>query len=158
MMLKESLFIGGHWLGAHDGDPRALALFKRHYSYRRRAHGQARGNNTFIGQGEKMVLLTLACDALFVWQFSTVPRRSGQEGVCCSVFRNESPCLSSELIQAADEMAWRRWPGQRHYTYINPKKVRSSNPGFCFLKAGWRRCGTNKSGQLIVLERLPSRL
>jgi hypothetical protein len=30
--------------------------------------------------------------------------------------------------------------------------VRSTNPGFCFLVAGWRRCGRTKGG-LLILER-----
>ena len=140
------------WLTVHDGDARALAIFKRHYSYRHRAHGQARGNSTFIGQGEKMVLLTPGCDALFAWQFSTVVRNSGQKGVSCTVFRNEGHSLSSELIKAADELADLRWPGERHFTYVNAAKIRSSNPGYCFLAAGWRRCGTSKGG-LVILEK-----
>ena len=62
------LGIDGYWIGIHDGDLRALDIFKRHYSYRHRANGKRRGNNTFVGQGEKMVLLTATNDALFVWR------------------------------------------------------------------------------------------
>lgn len=40
-----------------------------------------------------------------------------------------------------------------NYTYVNPEKVRSSNPGFCFLVAGWQRCGRTRSG-LLILERV----
>jgi hypothetical protein len=47
------------------------------------------------------------------------------------------------------------WPDLRHYTYVNSQKVASKNPGFCFLKAGWRRCGVTKGG-LLVLERVKS--
>jgi len=103
-----------------------------------------------------MVLLTLDCTALFAWQRSTRERDSGQIGICCTVFRNEGPLLSSELVAAADELAWARWPDQaRHFTYVNADKVRHKrDPGRCFLKAGWRRCGTSKGG-LIILERLP---
>ena len=76
-----TLGIDGHWIGVHDGDPRALAIFKRHYSYRRRAHGQARGSPTFVGQGEKMVLITADCKALFAWQRSVIERDDHQEGI-----------------------------------------------------------------------------
>jgi hypothetical protein len=56
-----------------------------------------------------------------------------------------------------DELAQRlhadfAWVGARHYTKVNPKAVRSRNPGFCFMAAGWRRCGMTKGG-LIILER-----
>jgi hypothetical protein len=45
------------------------------------------------------------------------------------------------------------WPGERHYTFIDAEKVRSTNPGFCFLAAGWKRAGRTKKG-LIILERI----
>ena len=148
--------ITGHWIGVHDGDPRALALMKRHYSYRRRAHGQPRGSPTFIGQGEKMVLMTLACDALFAWQRSTIQRDSGEVGINCTVFRREVLCLvlASDLVKEADDLAFQKWPGERHYTYVNSRKVLSTNPGYCFLMAGWRKCGASKGG-LLILEKLP---
>jgi hypothetical protein len=149
------LGIDGHWIGVHDGDLRALAIFKRHYSYRRRASGQPRGSPTFIGQGEKLVLLTISTDALFVWQRSTVQRMDGQEGIRCSVFRNEGPILASELILEAEGLAWQRWPGQRLFTYVWDAKIASVNPGYCFKMAGWRSCGRNKDGRLTILEKLP---
>jgi len=50
------------------------------------------------------------------------------------------------------EWAWKKWPPQRLYTTVNPRKIKSTNPGFCFLCAGWRRCGFTESG-LIILEK-----
>ncbi len=58
------------------------------------------------------------------------------------------------MILEAELFAWERWPGQRLYTSIDAAEVRSVNPGCCFKKAGWRRCGETKRG-LIVLEKLP---
>jgi hypothetical protein len=142
--------VSGHWLGVKDGDARARALYLRHYSARRYRDGRSR--TLFVGPGEKMVLLTLHRDALFVWRkFISM---DGQEGVSCAVFRNESPVQSSVLIREAMALAWARWPGKRLYTYVNPRKVQSSNPGYCFKCAGWRKCGTTKKG-LIILECLP---
>ncbi|MDR1160049.1 MAG: hypothetical protein LBK69_05415, partial [Syntrophomonadaceae bacterium] len=66
--------------------------------------------------------------------------------------RNESRILSSTLIKEAEEHAWRRWTGERLYTYVNPKKIRSSNPGYCFKIAGWTHCGFTK-GALVILEK-----
>jgi hypothetical protein len=58
-------------------------------------------------------------------------------------------------VRLADFIADRRWPGERHYTYVNPRAVRSTNPGFCFLAAGWRRCGVTKARKYLILERQP---
>lgn len=74
---------------------------------------------------------------------------SGQEGVNCAAFRNESEQRASDLILAAEVEARTRWPTERFYTYVNPAKVRSRNPGYCFVCAGWRKCGTTKGGLLI---------
>jgi hypothetical protein len=146
--------VDGHWLGTHQNDPRASALFRRHYSWGK--NHRRLGHAAFCPPGQKMVLLTQDCDALFVWHRPVLPRPSGQTGVLCSVFRNESDVLSSHLIAEADALADRRWPGERHFTYVDPTKIRSTNPGFSFLCAGWRRCGTNKDGRLVVLERPPA--
>lgn len=149
--------IQSQWYGTHDGDPRAFALMQRHYTFRayadgRRANPHNRNRHLFVGPGEKMVLLTPSGDALFIWR--KFKDDSGQQGVNCAAFRNESELLSSDLITEAMQLAWARWPSQRLYTYIDPKRIRSTNPGYCFLAAGWRKCGTTKSGKLI-LEALP---
>jgi hypothetical protein len=103
----------------------------------------------FCGPGEKMVLLTENKDALFVWR--KFIDRSGQKGVNCAVFRNEGKILSSKLIIESVKIAQQKWPGERLYTYVNAKKIRSTNPGYCFLVAGWKKCGITKKG-LIILE------
>jgi len=139
-----------HWRVARDGEPLGSALSRRHYSARRYADG--RRPALFVGPGEKLVLIAHDDAALFVWR--RFIDASGQTGVNCAVFRNESTKLSSELIADAEPFAWRRWPGQRLYTYVDADAIRSTNPGFCFQRAGWRRCGVTKGG-LIVLERLP---
>lgn len=147
--------IDGYWLATHRADPRAFALYRRHYSARKNAGVWRARTCNFMGPGEPMVLLTAACDALFAWAKNRMPRFDGQVGVCCTVFRNEGSVLSSELIREADELAWSRWPGERHFTYVEDAQVRSANPGYCFLMAGWRRCGRNADGRLTLLELLP---
>lgn len=101
-----------------------------------------------------MVLLTPNSDALFVWR--KFISGDGQSGVNCAVFRNEGATRSSDLITAAMEIGWSRWPGARFYTYVNARKVKSSNPGYCFLKAGWRKCGVTKNNALTILEFCPT--
>lgn len=46
-------------------------------------------------------------------------------------------------------MPKKKWPGERFYTYVNPKKVKSTNPGYCFMAAGWKKCGMTGKGLLI---------
>lgn len=140
------------WIETRDGDPSALALFHRHYSYRQRE----KPPSLFAGPGQKMVLVTPDCDALFVWR--KFISGDGQTGVNCAVFRNEGPIKSSVLIWEACRLAWQRWPGERLYTYVNPRKIRSTNPGCCFLKAGWRKCGITKKNKLLILECIPAML
>ena len=136
------------WYVTKDGDVSCLELYERHYS--KYHYKDGRRPSQFVGPGEHIVLRTGDADALFVWR--KFIDDSGQQGVNCAVFRNESRHLSSELIRQADAVADCAWPGERHYTYVNSEAVRSSNPGFCFMAAGWRRCGRTKGG-LLVLER-----
>jgi hypothetical protein len=89
-----------------------------------------------------------------MWVWRKFIDDSGQEGINCAVFRNEGPHQSSELVAQADRVADCLWPNRRHYTYVNGKAIRSTNPGFCFLKAGWKRCGKTKGG-LLILDRAP---
>jgi hypothetical protein len=134
------------WWITKDGDTDILCLYRRHYSARR---GQR--ISQFVGPGEHIVLRTEAADAMFVWR--KFIDDSGQVGVNCAVFRNESNHQSSEFIRQADAIADFCWPGLRHYTFVRAEAVKSKNPGFCFLKAGWQRCGKTKGG-LLILERI----
>lgn len=138
---------GGIWCEVRDGDDTARTIFDGHYS--RRHYRDGRRPALFVGPGEKMVLVTAEADALFIWR--KFLSDDGQRGINCAAFRNESRFLSSDLIREAMRLAWERWPEARLYTYVNPRKVRSSNPGYCFLMAGWRKCGVSKGG-LIILE------
>jgi len=136
------------WIEVKDGDCSGRSMFRQHYSYK--PYRDGRNPALFVGPGEKMVMLTPDATALFVWR--RFISGDGQTGVNCAVFRNEGLRLSSDLIREADRLAWERWPGERHYTYVAPKKIKSTNPGFCFLQAGWRKCGLTKWNRLVILE------
>ncbi len=140
----------GYWIPTKDGDPAARALFHRHYSYAPYLDG--RRPRLFVGPGEKMVLVGKDGRALFIWR--KFQSADGQQGINCAVFRNESPLLSSELILEAEQEALARWPGERLYTYVNARKIRSVNPGYCFKKAGWKVCGETKWNKLVILEKI----
>ena len=141
----------GNWIQVRDGNPSAWVLFQRHYS--KYHYKDGRNPRRFVGPGERIVLVTQDGLALFVWR--KFIDASGQKGVNCSVFRNEGPVLSSRLILAAEKWAQARWPGERLYTYVNARKIKSTNPGYCFLMAGWEKCGITKTRKLIILEKLP---
>ena len=134
------------WIGVKDGDPRAVALYRRHYSCRNPNIDYVRYG--FSGKGESMVLLSPDCLALFCW------RKVDGEGIYCSVFRNESPVLSSDLIREADLLAWQHWTEKRHFTHVNPREV--NGDGKCFKAAGWLKLKEHtKKSKLIILERTP---
>lgn len=143
------------WWLTKDGDRTVLEMYERHYSSHRYRDGRKR--TLFCGPGQKLVLRTAAGDAFFIWKVfrdACTDTRTGlpQAGVNCAAFRNESPHRSSDLIRQADAIADCCWPDLRHYTYVRASAVRSANPGYCFIRAGWRRCGHTKGG-LLILER-----
>lgn len=148
--------LGILWVITKDGDPRVSDIYKRHYSCYQYTDGRRfkpgyRNRHLVMGPGEKLVLITSDCRAIFGWR--KFIDASGQNGVNCAFFRNEGAfdgaVLSSELILAAEKLAYQKWPGERLYTYVNAKMVKSSNPGYTFQRAGWVKCGLTKSGLLI---------
>lgn len=140
----------GHWTVTRDGDQDALAMYERHYSCKDYKDGRIR--KLFVGPGQKLVLVTALVDAMFVWR--KFKDDSGQQGVNCAAFRNESPIRSSDLILEAERFAWERWPKEtRLYTTVNGERIRSTNPGYCFLMAGWKKCGITKWNRLTILEK-----
>jgi hypothetical protein len=136
-----------YWVISHDMNPIAQKLADRHYS--RENPGSRKG---FIGPGEKIVLLSSDGKALFAWCRQNPELRLDHiDGVNCTIFRNESSVLSSKLILEAEKFAHDRWPGLKLFTYVSKAKVKSKNPGWCFMKAGWKPTGENKSGELRLL-------
>lgn len=142
------------WLRSHDHDPDIRALADRHYSRKKR------GAYKYVGIGEYEALKTQDGKAAFIWRKSRDDLRlDSQIGVECTLFRNEAPekYRSSDLIREAVEIARRRWgPGIRLFTYVNPTKIRSTYPGYCFISAGWTTLPERSIYQnLVILELLP---
>lgn len=121
----------------HDQDPRALRLADKHYSRR------SPGTKQFAGCGRKFVLLRADESALWCVVEQRDPR--GNPVWRNNLFRNEGDALSSTLIVEATALtyeAWlRRWriPTVPLRTEIDSRKVKSSNPGYCYICAGWER-------------------
>lgn len=146
---RERPFQGGAlWWLTKDGDLSVRDLYRRHYSSRK----SKRTSDLVVGPGDKIVLRSADGDAAFVWRRSE-HRRDKQQGVECTLFRNEGPHLSSLLIRQADAIADRVWPGLRHYTFVDAEAVRAEVAGYCFRRAKWKRCGRTGTG-LLIMERL----
>lgn len=126
----------------------------RHYSRK------TIGAPQFAPPGRKLVLLTTDADALWVtsFPFAEYVKHAWAGAWLCSLFRNESSTLSSELIRQA--VAATRWyygdpPELGMVTFIDSSKVRHKrDPGRCFLKAGFKYCGHTKGG-LVAVQMVP---
>jgi hypothetical protein len=147
-----------YWYSVRDGDLRALGLYQRHYSAKKSRAGYTItpiGNRArFVGNGEHIVLLTADCSSLFAWRHQSF-RNDDQTGIECTVFRKEGAGLASDMIREAVALAWQRWPGARLFTFIDSREIKSTNPGYCFIKAGWRRLRKRTKRGLHILELLP---
>ena len=122
-----------------DGDVECRAMADRHYSRK------TRGAALFVGPGRKIVLRNTEGSWVFVWR-NALLREDGQTGWECTIFRNESEELSSEIILKCET-----YVEGRKFTYVEPSKIKSVNPGYCFKKAGWKQIGHNKDGRLVLL-------
>lgn len=129
-----------------DDEMRQLA--DRHYSRNPRAIGKPQ----FTRNGEKLILRNAEGTILFAWTHDLVPRWDDQTGVNNAIFRNESDRRSSDIILEAEQHALRRWGPSRLFTYIDPAKVASPNPGYCFKVAGWRFVGMTRAGLHLLVK------
>jgi len=127
-------------------DHEMARLADMHYS--RRVHG----DRQFMPPGRTIVIRDQLGLLVFGWS-SQVYRWDGETGYNCSIFRNESGRLSSEVILECEEIAVRKWGPDRFFTYIDPSKIRSTNPGYCFKQAGWRFVRTNREGKHLLEKR-----
>ncbi|MER8667650.1 hypothetical protein NKH45_10610 [Mesorhizobium sp. M1156] len=156
-MNLQPFLIGDGWIEVLDGNDTARDIFDRHYSRYRYVDG--RRPALFVGPGEKLVLLTADAGALSAWR-KELHRFDGQTGVCCAIFRREEGEVASCLLSAAMAIVWSRWPGERLFTFVDPREVapimRASRPtwGHCFYQAGWRFAGITKK-RLHILECRP---
>ena len=140
-----------NWHVTSKRDLAALVFAGRHYTHR--------GQNglDFLPPGESLVLVSNEFDAAFAWWRTKFPWNS-LLGWYCALFRNEGPTLSSELILEAEmvlvtfHVDAARCPDGM-LTYVEDAKVRSTNPGCCFKKAGWRRIGRSADGLKTLLQK-----
>lgn len=139
-----------HWKLSHKFDPDGAALADRHYSRRKV------GSPQFMPPGQTMVLV--APGAVLGWwrphPRSGIKAMNGLDGWTCTIFRNESAVLSSELILEAELYVAEAGCGpDGMLTYVFDRKVRSVNPGACFKHAGWRTRGRSADGKKTLLSK-----
>ena len=115
----------------------------------------------FMGSGKTFVLLAEhEGGSRAVWGVieNFDGSRDGTRRFRCSIYRNETPWLSSELIREATALTYERWARAFQWsgsppliTEVDASKVkRKRDPGRCFLKAGWTRTGEiTTRGRLI---------
>jgi len=124
------------WQVRGRSDPAARALADRHYS--RKTPGAP-----WVGPPGRVLVLVTPCEQA-VW-LTHWPRPDlaldGLDAWRCSLFRNEAAELqSSTLIRAAMTLTghiWQQRPADGWVTWVEPGKVASPNPGYCFKQAGW---------------------
>lgn len=147
------------WRQVKRNDSRARELADRHYSR------QTPGAVDFMASGRTFVLLA---------EFSSrEPKANGTEATWgaienldpaggrhfrVSIFRNETPWISSYLVRSATTLTQQRWRRKFWWDGVPPlrtevdaeKTRRKRDPGRCFRKAGWHVVGLSSKG-LVVL-------
>jgi len=170
------------WRLSSSSDPVALSIVDGtgpfhgcgpHYSRR------TPGSRTFTGVGQEIVLVTYDETAVFAVVRQRTPSTAGsgssrgRTGTSDKrprfvwrnmLFRNLGCGLSSDLILRALETTYREWAGkygalpiETLRTEIDPRKVRSTNPGCCYKKAGFHNARQVR-GKLYLDAPCPTRL
>lgn len=113
-----------------------------HYSRRKPGAPQ------FMPPGQTIILVSLCLGAAWGWwrphPDSGIKAMNGLDGWTCTLFRNDGPHRSSDLILAAERALAEAGLGcgpSGMLTYVFRKKVRSANPGYCYKRAGWVKIG-----------------
>lgn len=139
------------WLTSSRMDRRALPLVDRHYSR------QKPGSDRFGMPCRSVALITPDADGVWLssWPRPEFVQHEWPDAWICSLFRNESPHLSSELIRQAVAVTRHKWgapPSGGMVTFVAPDKVRRKrDPGRCFRRAGFVPVGwTKKEGHLVL--------
>jgi len=128
-------------------DAEMAQLADKHYSRR------TVGARQFLYSGRKIVIRNAAGTILFGWIWPEEKYRMDyQMGFNCAIFRNESSRTSSEVILECEQLAIERWGKNRMFTYVDPRKIKSRNPGYCFKMAGWKFVGLSKDGKHLLVK------
>ncbi len=156
-MGSEALRQPSHWLEVPKGNRQARRMADRHYSFSNTA---SRNSHEVGPPGQKIILVT--ADSKAIWgshrpaPWAGIKRSDGLSGLFCFLFRNEGYVVaqSSDLIREAVVITALRWGSEDFWTYVAGAHVTSSNPGYCYLVAGFEHDGWVQSAKLGKLRRL----
>ena len=139
-----------NWTVSNRADKRALPLADRHYNR------QKPGTPQFVPPGRCLVLLSVDGQALWVtsWPFAQFVKHAWPGAWVNSLFRREGGALASDLIRqaiAVTRWAWPDVPSLGIITFVDRTKIHHKrDPGRCYLRAGFRRCGFSKDGKIAL--------
>lgn len=145
------------WQPSDRFDPRAVRIADRHYSR------QKPGTPQFMKAGSCCVFYASTETGEAVWgtSWQQIVKHAWPGAWECAIFRNEGAARSSDLIRqavAATRAHYGEPPEQGMITFVKPSAVRAkSDPGHCFIIAGFRPVGETKGG-LVVLQMRPERM
>lgn len=134
------------WHVTKKTDDSCRQLADRHYSR------QTIGAANFCRPGNNYVLRTLEGNAVWVSWYSKY-RDDKFNAIECTLFRNESVYLSSELILLASLMTFKHFgenAPQTIITYVKADSVQSTNAGYCYLKAGYTKLDHKSTKGLLT--------
>lgn len=145
------------WEISHRFDREALALANTHYNR------QTPDSPQFVAPGRCVVLLSTCRRALWVSLAQEHIDHEWPDTWNNALFRNEGAGLSSQLIRSAISATLYQWhdrPAGGFLTFVDADSVRSSNPGYCYKRAGFEFKGKTKvRGRLafvLPVEKFPA--
>ena len=141
----------------HQYDSRGAKLADQHYSR------QKKGSKKFSPPGRKLVLITEDGKAAWVTLCPEAQyvHRDYADAWICTIFRNDGDLLSSQLIKEAIAITLWKYgtpPESGMITMVDPKKVQSEIPGYCFKRAKFKHVGFTKRKRLHILQITPARM
>lgn len=152
-MTAELLFASNQiWHRVKSSDPLARAMRDRHYSTDRP------GGKTVGPPGRRLVLISNDERALWITHWPDPKLVLDRiDALRCTIFRREGRrrTRASVLIRAAMELS-EEWFGPAPagwVTYVEPDKLRSGDPGYCFKMTGFELDTGFSSKRLIRLRR-----
>lgn len=145
------------WRLTNRGNRMAARLADEHYSR------QTIGSPQYVRPGRCVCLLARTATGVALWVTSWQQHADhAWPGAWeCTIFRNKGAGLSSDLILeavAATRAVFGEPPAAGMITFVDPAKIASPNPGYCFKRAGFRSAGHTKIHRRPCLQLLPAQM
>ena len=144
------------WTVSHRADQKARVIADRHYNR------QKPGTPQFVPPGRCFVLRQKRAVWVTSWPFAEYVKHEWGGAWVNSLFRRQGGRqIASEMIRdavAATRWFWPETPALGMITFVDQSKVRQkSQPGRCYLEAGFKYVGKTKGG-LLAFQMLPAEM